>query len=233
MSLLGTKVGVISLGICCQTSYQIELHAKLIADMCGDPDAEISRFPFDNIICPLDAAGRILSADRFHPESIEELTLDKAGYWQRMGVHFWHAFQPASSGFLWRRRTNPVESFRALTERFEHTAAKFRRLASVPRLIFVISNAQNNLDVVAQVTGDLDMVLDLALADQLADQTDAYFGRRCEYVVAGYRDRVAGRSRRDNVLVHELSPDGSEWRGDPLQWAALFRKALAPKSSSS
>ncbi len=230
MSLLGTKVGVISLGMSCQSSHQIELHAKLIAELSDDRSAKISRFPFDNTICSPQAAGRMLRADRFYPESIDELLVssgESGGYWKEMDVHYWHEFRPIRSGILRRKKMNPPKSFERLTEKYAHTASKFRRLSSLQRLVFVISNSQNNLDLVARVTGNLDFVLDRSRIDQLADQTDAYFGRRCEYVFATYRGRVTGRSQRDGISMHELSPDESEWQGDPFQWAALFRRALA------
>jgi hypothetical protein len=145
-----------------------------------------------------------------------------------MDVHYWHEFRPIRGGILRRKKMDPPRSFKRLTEKYRHTAAKFRQLAKLERLIFVISNSQNNLDMVSRVTGNLNFVLNRGRIGALADQTDAYFGRPCEYVVATYRDRIVGRSDRRNVSVHELSPDGSEWEGDPEQWAALFRKVLAP-----
>jgi hypothetical protein len=231
MSLLGSKVGVISLGMSCQSSHQIELHARLIAELAGDRSAKVSRFPFDNIICSPQAAGRMLQADRFYPQAPEELAVSESGgYWREMDAHYWHEFRPIRSGILRRKKMDPAASFKRLTGKYGHTASKFRQLAGLPRLIFVISNSQNNLDMVARVTGNLDLVLDRSMINELADRTDAYFGRPCEYLFATYPDRVRGASQRSNVSVHELSPDGSEWMGDPAQWAAVFRKALAPKA---
>src|SRR3954469_11483590 len=125
MSLLGSKLGVISLGMSCQSSHQIELHARLIAELAGDRSAKVSRFPFDNIICPPHAAGRLLRADRFHPASPDELTIsDAAGaYWKDMDTHYWHEFRPVRSGILRRKKMDPPASFRRLTGKYEHTAA--------------------------------------------------------------------------------------------------------------
>jgi hypothetical protein len=231
MSLLGSKVGVISLGMSCQSSHQIELHAKLIADLVDDRSAKVSRFPFDNIICSPHAAGGMLEADRFHPESPDEVTISESGgTWREMDAHYWHEFRPIRSGILRRKKMDPAASFKRLTGKYRHTASKFRQLAKVQRLIFVISNSQNNLDMVARTTGNLDFVLDRSMVNGLADRTDAYFGRACEYIFATYPERMRGSAERNNVSVYELSPDGSEWMGDPAQWAALFREALAPKA---
>jgi hypothetical protein len=76
-------------------------------------------------------------------------------------------------------------------------------------------------------------MLDLAQVDALADQTDAYLGRACEYIVASYPDRIKGHSSRSNVSVFALKPDDSEWMGDPVQWAALFQTVLMPRMAVS
>jgi hypothetical protein len=175
----------------------------------------------------------MLRADRFYPEAMTELALsnrESGGHWQEMGgVHYWHAFRPVRGGIIRRKKLDAPKSFRVLTEKYAHMASKFRQLSRVPRLIFVISNSQNNLDMVARVTGNVDILLDGGMIDALVDQTDAYFGRSCEYIVATYPDRFAGLSGRGNIFVHKLSPDDSEWGGDEVQWAELFRKALPPK----
>lgn len=228
MSLLGVKTAVVSLGMSCQSSYQIELHAKLIGRLCGDSAAKASRFPFDNIICPPRSAMRMLCVDRFHPESIDDLTVSGGGgYWGEMDAHYWHECGPIRSSLSLRKIMNPQKSFERLVTKYAHTARKFRQLSKTQRLVFVISNSQNNLDMVARTIGDFDFVLKLNEVDALAERADAYFGRPCEYVIATYSDRATGQSRRSNVSVHHLSPDGSEWRGDPAQWEAVFRHVMA------
>ncbi len=233
MSLLGTKVGVVSLGMSCQSAHQIEHHARLIGTLTGDPSAITSRFPFDNLICPPPSAIRMLQADRFHPESMEDLTVGEGAYWWQMDAHFWQEFRPKRSGLFRRKIMDPVKAFSVLTQKYEHTGKKFRALSSVPRLIFVISNSQNNLEMVSRVTGNVGVMLDLTQVEALADRTDAYLGRACEYIVVTYPDRVTGRSVRSNVSVFELKPDDSEWMGDPAQWSALFQTALAPRAAVS
>lgn len=233
MSLLGTKIGVVSLGMSCQSAHQIEHHARLIAQLTGDSSAKISRFPFDNLICPPQSAVRMLQADRFHPASMEDLTVGEGAYWREMDAHFWHEFRPKRTGLFRRKIMDPVKAFSALMQKYQHTGTKFRALSSIPRLVFVISNSQNNLEMVSRVTGNVDVMLDLAQVDALADQTDAYLGRVCEYVVASYPDRITGHSSRSNVSVFALKPDDSEWMGDPAQWAALFQTALMPRMAVS
>ena len=233
MSLLGTKIGVISLGVSCQSAHQIEHHARLIAKLSGDPGAIVSGVPFENLICPPQSAIRMLQADRFYPEAMYDLEVGEGAYWRRMDVHFWHEFRPKRSGIFRRKAMDPLTSFQTLTQKYRHTGKKFRALAGLPRVVFVISNSQNNLEMVARVTGTACVMLDLAEVDALADRTDAYLGRACEYIVATYPNRITGHSSRSNVSVFTLKPDDSEWMGDPAQWAALFKTALAPQAAVS
>lgn len=233
MSLLGTKIGVVSLGVSCQSAHQIKHHARLIAKLSGDPGATVSGFPFDNLICPSQSAMRMLQADRFHPETMDDLKMGEGAYWPRMDAHFWHEFRAKRSGIFRRKIMDPLTSFQTLTQKYRHTGKKFRALADLPRVVFVISNSQNNLEMVARVTGTDCVTLDLAEVDALADQTDAYLGRACEYIVATYSDRITGHSGRSNLSVFALKPDDSEWMGDPAQWAALFKTALTPQAAVS
>ena len=177
MSLLGTKIGVISLGVSCQSAHQIQSHAKLIAKLSGDPGATISGFPFDNLICPPQSAIRMLQADRFHPEAMDDLEVGEGAYWPRMDAHFWHEFRPKRSAIFRRKTMDPLTSFQNLMQKYQHTGKKFRALSGLPRVVFVISNSQNNLQMVSRVTGTVSVMLDLAEVDALADQTDAYLGR--------------------------------------------------------
>ena len=101
MSLLGSKVGVISLGMSCQSSHQIELHARLIAELAGDRSAKVSRFPFDNIICSPQAAGRMLQADRFYPQAPEELAVSESGGFLQHAEQ-WRNPDPTSNHHHWR-----------------------------------------------------------------------------------------------------------------------------------
>lgn len=229
MSLAGARVGVISLGMCCQSTFQIRQQAKLVADLCGDPTMTRSGMPFDGIICPPASAALILKTNRFRPDHIDELTIPNTAHWREVNAYFWHEFKSRKRDRVFR--AGDERHFRRLAEKYDYMAGKFRRLGTLERLVFMISNSQNNLPKVAEMTGTIDPVMDLQSIDALAAAGDAFFQRRCEYVVVGYEKWLRGRCERDNVSVFALAPDDSEWQGDPLQWEQVFRAVLPRRSS--
>jgi hypothetical protein len=228
MSLMGDKVAVVSLGMCCQSTFQIRHHAKLIAELSGDPTAKISGMPFDGLICSPEAAIKMLREKRFYPERMNELTILEGAYWKEVDAHFWHEFRASKKGLLNRGKLDPERAYRDLVEKYSYMSAKFCGLSTVPRLIFVICNTQNNLPLVAKLTGTVDYVLDLESICDLAAQTDEFFGRRCEYVFATYEKWARGVPVGDNVSIYRLSPDDSDWQGDPAQWEGVFRQTFSP-----
>lgn len=226
MSLLGSKIAVVSLGMCCQTTFQIRHHAKLLASLGGDATAVISGMPFDGLICPPESATKMLREDKFSPDGSGDLVVSEGAYWADFNVYFWHEFRPGKLDPLIGRKINVEKSYRTLREKYQHMAAKFRRLSQVERLIFVICNTQNNLPLVSNLTGTVSPRVDLEAIDGLAAQCDAFFARTCEYVFVTYPDWRRGESKRTNVAVHQLSRDESDWQGDPKQWARVFENTL-------
>lgn len=230
MSLVGEKIAVVSLGMCCQSTFQIRHHADLITRLSGDPTAKISGMPFDGLICPPHAAVKMLREDRFHPQRVDELTLSEGAYWKEMDTYFWHEFRPGKKTLFGRQKISLEQSYQSLTEKYKYMADKFRKLSNVRRLIFVICNTQNNLPFVAELTGTIDYVLTLDSVNDLAAQGDNFFGRRCEYLFVTYEKWLRSSQSRENVSVYRLSPDNSDWQGSPDQWSNVFRDALSQPS---
>ncbi len=230
MSLVGRKVAVVSLGMSCQATFQIREHAKLLADLCGDSTVQISTLPFDALICPPDAASKILRQDIFYPPNADEIVVSEGAHWPDFNVYFWHEFRPGRLDAWFSRQADAAKSYETLRSRYRHLADKFRRLRDVDRLIFVICNTQNNLPLVENLTGTISPVIDLASINQLADQCDAFFGRPCGYLFATYPEWHRGASKRANVAMRELRRDQSDWQGDSRLWEGLFREALADVS---
>jgi hypothetical protein len=227
MSVVGARVAVVSLGMCCQASFQIRHHVKLIADLSDDPTVTVSGMPFDWLICPPKAGIKILRQDAFYPRRLDELRISEGAYWPEVDAHFWHEFRPRKSGLLRRRKLDPKRAHQELMEKFEYMATKFRALATMPRLIFVMCNTQNNLPRAAELAANVDYVLSLDSIGDLMAQADAFFGRRCEYVFATYEKWVRGRPGPENASVFTLAPDDSEWEGDPAQWEKIFRAVFS------
>jgi len=214
------------MGMCCQAAFQIRHHAKLLAHLSGDPTAAISGMPFDWLICHPEAAIKMLQEDKFYPCDVSELSVSQGAYWMPFDVYFWHEFRVGKLDSLIGRNLNPERSYRRLSEKYRYMANKFRHLEELERLIFVICNTQNNLPLAANLTGTIDYVLSRESINRLAEASDNFFGRPCEYIFVTYEKWARGHSKRNHVAVHELAVDQSEWQGDPAQWEGVFRKTF-------
>jgi hypothetical protein len=223
MSVIGDKAAVVSLGMSCQSGEQIRGHAELIARMMGDPTMRIATSVFDNIICRPASAVRLLEAAAFYPADASALTPSQGAYWRDFDVYFWHEFRLHKRHVLeyLLRRVNRKRAYRELSGKYEHLAARFRSLRSRERLVFVISNTQNNLADYALETG-ISEVLDAAEVELLCDACDAYMGKPCEYILASYDDRLTGTLNRPRLRRYALTKDDSPWKGDPGQWEWVF-----------
>jgi len=223
MSVIGDKAAVVSLGMSCQSGEQIRTHAKLIARLLGDPTMRIATSAFDNIICRPSSAVRLLEADTFYPKDPSALTLSQGAYWQQFDVYFWHEYRLHKRHIVEHLlgRVNTKRAYRALSGKFEHLSARFRSLKSRERLVFVISNTQNNLADDAVKTG-ISPVLAAADVERLCDACDAYMDKPCEYILASYDDRLTGVPQRSRLRHYALKKDDSMWKGDPGQWEWVF-----------
>jgi hypothetical protein len=223
MSLVGQKAAVVSLGMSCQTTLQIDDHADLIAQAVGDPDLKPSSLPFDNLVCHPRAAAKLLESDAFYPASKDELAVYRGAFWTAQQVYFRHECTLRKSRPIeyLRGKVDVARGYRDLAGKFAHLAEKFRRLRELERLIFVVSNSQNDLTEYQAEVG-IDCVVPMDDVTALCDACDRYFGRRCEYIFAIYDGRTAGVADRSNLRVFRLTPDLSEWAGDHGQWRAIW-----------
>ena len=229
MSAVGLKVGVISLGMSCQSSAQIRAHVPLLSRLTGDDTLKKSAMPFDNIICRPDSAASMLQGDTFYPDDPNALLESEGARWKDFGVYFWHEYRLHKHHVLEyiTGRLNTRRAYRELSGKYAHLAGKFRQARQLERLVFVISNSQNNLSMYG-TEPDIDPALTAAGVELLCDACDAYIGRPCEYVLATYEARLTGEVSRKHLTVFKLTPDASDWEGDPVQWGELFEQYFAP-----
>ena len=234
MSLVGRKAAVVSLGMSCQTTLQIDDHADAIARAIGDDTLKPSSMLFDNIVCHPASAAKLLDSGTFYPASKDELALFRGAFWVTQGVYFRHECTLRKSRPIeyLRNKVDLARGYRELAGKFVHLSEKFRRLSGLERLIFVISNSQNDLTEYQAEVG-IDCVVRMDAIEMLCDACDRYFGRRCEYVFATYDGRVTGDAKRSGLSVFKLSPDSSEWAGDHAQWEGIFTQYLRGRGTSS
>ena len=226
MSLVGQKAAVVSFGISCQTTLQIDDHADLIASAVGDEALKKSSLPFDAVLTHPTSTARMLDAGTFYPASKDELVLYKGAYWPKQQAYFRHECTLRKSRPIeyLRGKVNLDRGHRELASKFAHLSQKFRGLKKLERLIFVVCNLQNDLpEMQAEIGGNSgDSIVSIESMQQLCDACDRYFGRPCEYIFVTYPSLWTGRGSRPGLSVFELKPDDSQWAGDHAQWRALW-----------
>jgi len=226
MSLVGQKAAIVSFGISCQTTLQIDDHVELIAQAVGDEALKKSSLPFDAVLTHPASTAQMLDADTFYPASKEELVLYKGAYWAKQQAYFRHECTLRKSHPLeyLRGKVNLDRGYRELASKFAHLSQKFRGLRELERLIFVVSNSQNDLpEMQAEIDKDAGAsVISMESMRQLCDACDRYFGRPCEYIFVTYPNLKTGTGSRRGLTVFELTPDKTQWAGDHAQWRALW-----------
>ncbi|MDA0189970.1 MAG: hypothetical protein OSW77_06480 [Proteobacteria bacterium] len=218
MSVRGNALSIVSLGMSCQTAYQIKRQAALLTHLTGAADLRPLTLPFDWVIrSPGDTVGAI-EALSFYPESVREMTLnDGIPYWARRRTFYWHDFD--SPDF--------APHFDEVAGKYRHLTDNFVGLGTCRRNVFVISNVQNNLELHATRTGCIDIFLD---ADTLRATPQAIARRfpasRNEFLVVSYRDRIAPGIDLPDTRIALFPRDPSEWEGADALWASIFRTVL-------
>lgn len=208
-----SHTAIVSLGMSCQSSRQIRTSLDVLSAALGEP-IERERHFFDGLIAPVGGIAALFENDfpLFTRDEIEP----GPGHptWQPYGIRFLHHF---------REEDEDADIDAHIDEelsRFGYLREKFADLTNRRRVVFVISNSQNNLTEVADETEMGSIAFHPGELSRLQKAVDRFLGRACEYLVVSYPDRHGGISHPELTV---LEPDDSEWTGDKAQWRALFQ----------
>ncbi|TAM95935.1 MAG: hypothetical protein EPN45_21960 [Rhizobiaceae bacterium] len=223
MSVVGEKLAVVSLGSSCQSAHQIKQNAAMLSALAGD-ELTPKRFPFDWVICPVARTGEwIRSSDRF-PQSPMELSpykQDGTFHWKKQGMFFWHDFR--------QQKAVDVEGTFSLTrDKYDRFFNSFDDLRKRERVIFVVSNTQNNL---VSVLGDDYQKGCFTFTPEntraVKQSAEVALGKPCELLVVTYDERSVPALEslpEERMTIARIRPDDSEWKGDDATWSALFQR---------
>jgi len=223
MSAIGEKLAVVSLGSSCQSAHQIKQNAEMISTLTGD-SLMPKRFPFDWLICPIARTAEWLdSGDRFpaSPLELSEYNQEGTFFWKKRGAFFWHDFRQ-------QKLVDVEATFDPTRNKYDRFFNSFADLRNKERVVFVVSNTQNNL---ISVLGDDynkggGFVFTPRNTRDLKRSVEKRLGRSCEMLVVTYGQRSAPTlegAPGEGITVARMRPDGSEWKGDDAAWRALFR----------
>lgn len=229
MALLGKTLAVVSLGISCQTTFQLERAKARISAAHGEDLVELS-MPFDwRIVGPVDVAGMLKDAE-FYPEDQTELTGERRRYWKRRRCWFWH---------------DKWDDFGRFRAKQAHLVDNWRKIPETRRQVFIASNTQNNLPQKREEVGGFDVRVRLedlfalqARLEVLFPAPELHFVTRAPLMVdlqafgfQGIRERehwvkVASMAR-DGVHLHQVGLDRSQWSGDNGAWDSILDRIMA------
>lgn len=220
MSVGGTQTAIVSLGMSCQSARQIRASIEVLNAALGE-DLEPERHFFDGLISPINGLARLFE-DGF-PIFERSQIAPGPGHptWQPYGIRFLHHFREEGG------EADIDRHFQTDLARFTHLRNKFVRLGERKRIVFVISNSQNNL---AQVAADTEMesiTFDPQELRGLQHAVDRYLERSCEYLIVSHPNRHGGSTIPE---LKVLEADDSDWTGDKTQWRALFQEYLSRSS---
>ena len=213
MSAQSGATAIVSLGMSCQSSRQIRTHVETFSELL-DQTFEPTRHFFDGLISPIPGLAALFEEGfpLFSRDSIQP----GPGYptWMPYGIRFLHHFREEEGA------PDIDRFFECERSRFGYLRAKFMRLAEAERLIFVISNSQNNLSEVAFQSQIPCIAFNQSQLERLMKAVDNFLDRRCEYLVVSHPERHGGVRDAD---IHVMKADESEWTGDKTQWRSLFQ----------
>lgn len=213
LSAGSSHTAIVSLGMSCQSSRQIRTSLEVLSATLEEP-VERERHFFDGLIAPIDGMAALFEDD-FPLFTRDQLAPGPAHpTWQPYGVRFLHHFREGEED------ADIARYFDEELSRFSYLREKFAELSERRRVVFVISNTQNNLAEVAEETEMGSIAFDDGELNRLQTAVDRFLGRRCEYLVVSYPDRHGGITHPDLTI---LQPDDTEWTGDKAQWRALFQ----------
>lgn len=219
MTLVGDRIGIISLGLSCQTSFQLRTTKDLISENWRRDLSYQSSF-FNWLLCDSaglarfieDYAGRGLSPGDIvrNASEIEPLQVRDYRIW------LWH-----------EKWTEPVsdEDLCRITSKYDYLLRKFWGLRSLRRRHFIISNCQNNLDAVINFRNLFRFNMAPDDARRIEGAIDYAFPRgKNIFHYACYPERVENNGP---IGYYQMPRDDSQWKGSTENWCGFLNARLA------
>ena len=214
MSAIGEKVAVVSLGLSCQTSRQIDGNVPLLRKLTGDETLEKASLPFDWLISTPHGLCEMIADANFFPEDHTQLMDDQGRLrHRRYDVFYWHVSRHLSSA------GHP--GFADTKGKFDYTSARFGKIATLDRVVGVLSDTQGNLPELEE-TWKLPLTkTGVEQADRVRKSFEALLGRPVELLMVSRNPRPEGELPA-NSAYYEMTPEPEGWAGNGRDWAKVF-----------
>lgn len=215
MSAIGERMAVVSLGLSCQTSRQIDGHVPLLRKLTGDETIDKASLPFDWLISTPHGLESLIGSGTFFPEDPAALYDDHGRLRSREHeLLYWHVSRHAS------RVGHP--SFDDARSKFAHTSGRFGAISKLDRVIAVVSDTQGNLPWVQDEWKVPLLDTTPAQAEQLRRTFADFLGRPVDLLMVSRNARPDFEQRADFAYYH-MVPEPEGWAGSGRDWAAVFQ----------
>jgi len=215
MSAIGEKVAVVSLGLSCQTSRQIDAHVPLLRKLTGDETIEKVSLPFDWLISTAHGLTDMIGDRAFFPDSHSELSDDQGRLRHRKyDVFYWHHSR------LLSHAGHP--DFADAKAKFAHTSGRFEQIARLDRVVGVVSDTQGNLPELEETWKVSLTSMSVGDADAIRGSFAKLLGRDVELLMVSRNPTPAAPLPVD-MAYYEMTPEPEGWAGNNRDWAKVFK----------
>ena len=214
MSAIGDRIAVVSLGLSCQTSRQIDGHVPLLRQLTGDESLEKASLPFDWLISTTRGLVGLIEEGSFFPETHEGFCADQGRL--RLKAHdilYWHESR------LFARAGDP--RFENSKAKFHYTSARFQQIAKLDRVVAVMSDTQPNLPWKEERWKIRLTDTSLAEAEEARNAFAKFLGRPVDLLMVSRNPQPLFSARPDFAHYHMI-PEKDGWAGNGREWAAVF-----------
>jgi hypothetical protein len=213
VSLVGGKSAIISLGLSCQTAWQLQLNQQLISDLIGEP-LSVKKSLFNYTLSQPDAICDYLAAGPGQTITSEDITSNHENilFIERLKLWLMHDSKQREPEHL------PV-----VAQKYTYLSDNFWSVQKAERRLFIVSNSQNNLRR-QNIPGQREFSLREQDIHNITDAVHRAFPSGSNTVAfVCYSDRVSAPSG----TYHALRPDTSVWEGDRDHWIDLYPTLLS------
>lgn len=212
MTLIGKTSAVVSLGLSCQTAWQLHLNREFLSELISE-ELTFKKSLFNYTLSQPAEICKYLSQGPGQIISASDITVNEENYLYVERLKLW---------LVHDSKVLTPDNFPVVASKYSYLSDNFWNIRNCQRRLFIVSNTQNNL-YRQDIPGVRKFALDEKDMRSIRRSIAAAFptGENIVEFVC-YSDRVTAPSSN----FHTIETDDSWWEGDKEKWAALYPHLL-------